>query len=165
MTQTVRATPAAAGHGPRMSDQLGGSIGSEYTHTPARDQEFRFPGAPKFKSRAEIRREQLRQLSDDQVYELHKELGAEIKRRRKNSAEAAHREDPANRVRYWPPCPICRTRTCRDQACRKTEQCIAGTAPCPICYEWACHRDSCRKEKQRQRERRIAEQRIAQGGR
>ena len=42
MTKTVRATPAAAGHGPRMSDQLGGSIGSEHTHTPGRDQELRF---------------------------------------------------------------------------------------------------------------------------
>ena len=44
MTKTVRATPAAAGHGPRMSDQLGGSIGSEYTHTPGRNQELRFHG-------------------------------------------------------------------------------------------------------------------------
>src|SRR5262249_33372358 len=42
MTKTVRATPAAAGHGPRMSDQLGSSIGSEHTHTPGRDQELRF---------------------------------------------------------------------------------------------------------------------------
>src|SRR5262249_40451487 len=38
MTKTMRAPPAAAGHGPRMSDQPGGSIGSEYTHTPGRNQ-------------------------------------------------------------------------------------------------------------------------------
>ena len=42
MTKTVRATPAAAGHGPRMSDQLGGLINSKHTHTPGRDQELRF---------------------------------------------------------------------------------------------------------------------------
>src|SRR6516165_378523 len=41
MTKTVRATPVATGHGPRISDQLSGLIGSEYTHTPSRDQEFR----------------------------------------------------------------------------------------------------------------------------
>jgi hypothetical protein len=29
-----------------MSDQLGGSINSEYTHNPGRDQEFRFHGTP-----------------------------------------------------------------------------------------------------------------------
>jgi hypothetical protein len=39
MMKTVRATPAAAGHGPRMSDQLGGSISSEHTQTPAGKQE------------------------------------------------------------------------------------------------------------------------------
>jgi hypothetical protein len=38
----MRATPAAAGHGPRMSDQLGGLIDSEHTHNPGRDQELRF---------------------------------------------------------------------------------------------------------------------------
>jgi site-specific DNA-methyltransferase (adenine-specific) len=32
----------ATGHGPRMSDQLGGLINSEYTHNPGRDQELRF---------------------------------------------------------------------------------------------------------------------------
>ena len=37
----------ATGHGPRISDQLSGLIGSEYTHTPSRDQEFRFRGAPR----------------------------------------------------------------------------------------------------------------------
>src|SRR6516164_5632560 len=42
MTKTMRATPAAAGHGPRMSDQLGGLIDSEHTHNPGRDQELRF---------------------------------------------------------------------------------------------------------------------------
>ena len=42
MTKSVRATPAAAGHGPRMSDQLGGLIDSEHTHNPGRDQELRF---------------------------------------------------------------------------------------------------------------------------
>jgi site-specific DNA-methyltransferase (adenine-specific) len=42
MTKSVRATPAAAGHGPRMSDQLGGLISSEHTHNPSRDQELRF---------------------------------------------------------------------------------------------------------------------------
>jgi hypothetical protein len=42
MTKTVGATPAAAGHGPRMSDQLGGLIDSEHTHNPGRDQELRF---------------------------------------------------------------------------------------------------------------------------
>src|SRR5262249_18902894 len=42
MTKSVRATPAAAGHGPRMSDQLGGLINSEHTHNPGRDQELRF---------------------------------------------------------------------------------------------------------------------------
>jgi len=36
MTKSVRATPAAAGHGPRMSDQLGGLIDSEHTHNPGR---------------------------------------------------------------------------------------------------------------------------------
>ena len=34
----------ATGHGPRMTDQLGGSIGSEYTHNSGRDQELRFHG-------------------------------------------------------------------------------------------------------------------------
>src|SRR5262245_11345524 len=42
MTDMVRATPAATGHGPRMSDQLDGSIGSEHTHNTAADQEPRF---------------------------------------------------------------------------------------------------------------------------
>jgi len=42
MTKTVRATPAAAGHGPRMSDQLGGLINSKHTHNPGRDQELQF---------------------------------------------------------------------------------------------------------------------------
>jgi hypothetical protein len=42
MTVAVRATLAAASHGPRMSDQLGGSIDSEHTHNPGRDQELRF---------------------------------------------------------------------------------------------------------------------------
>jgi len=41
MTKTMRATPVATGHGPRMSDQLGGSIGSEYTHTPGRPKNWR----------------------------------------------------------------------------------------------------------------------------
>jgi hypothetical protein len=45
MTKTVRATPVATGHGPRMSDQLGGLINSEHTHNPGRDQELRFHGA------------------------------------------------------------------------------------------------------------------------
>jgi len=45
MTKTMRATPAAAGHGPRMSDQPGGSINSEHTHNPGQDQELRFHGA------------------------------------------------------------------------------------------------------------------------
>src|SRR5215813_5459973 len=40
------ATPAAAGHGPRMSDQLGSSIGSEHTHTSGWDQELRFRPPP-----------------------------------------------------------------------------------------------------------------------
>src|SRR5262249_11961786 len=42
MTKTVRATAAAAGHGPWMSDQLGGLIDSEHTHNPGRDQELRY---------------------------------------------------------------------------------------------------------------------------
>ena len=42
MTKTVRATPAAAGHGPWMSDQLGGLINSKHTHNPGRDQELQF---------------------------------------------------------------------------------------------------------------------------
>lgn len=42
MTEVVRATLAAASHGPRMSDQLGGSIDSKHTHNPGRDQELRF---------------------------------------------------------------------------------------------------------------------------
>src|SRR5262249_3800637 len=42
MTETVRATPVATGHGPRMSDQLGGSITSEHTHHTAADQAHRF---------------------------------------------------------------------------------------------------------------------------
>ena len=46
MTKTVRATPAAAGHGPRMSDQLGGLINSKHTHNPGRDQELRFHPPP-----------------------------------------------------------------------------------------------------------------------
>jgi hypothetical protein len=37
-----RATPAAAGHSPRMSDQLGGSITSELTHHTAADQAHGF---------------------------------------------------------------------------------------------------------------------------
>src|SRR5262245_5796077 len=53
MTKTVRATPAAAGHGPRMSDQLGGLINSKHTHTPGRDQELRF-NPPPTPIRAEI---------------------------------------------------------------------------------------------------------------
>ena len=42
MLKTVRTPPAAAGHGPRMSDQLSGLISSEHTHIPGQDQEFRF---------------------------------------------------------------------------------------------------------------------------
>jgi ParB-like chromosome segregation protein Spo0J len=37
-----RATPAAAGHSPRMSDQPGGSITSEHTQSTAADQAHRF---------------------------------------------------------------------------------------------------------------------------
>lgn len=36
--EKVRATPAAAGHGPRVSDQLGGCISPEYTRTPNHNQ-------------------------------------------------------------------------------------------------------------------------------
>jgi hypothetical protein len=39
MLKKMRATPAAAGHGPRMSDQLGSSISAEYTHVPSRNQQ------------------------------------------------------------------------------------------------------------------------------
>jgi hypothetical protein len=38
MSEKVRATPAAAGHDPRMSDHLSGSISSENTHIPSRNQ-------------------------------------------------------------------------------------------------------------------------------
>jgi hypothetical protein len=38
MSKTVRTTPAAAGHGPRMSDQRSGSIGSEYARNPSQNQ-------------------------------------------------------------------------------------------------------------------------------
>jgi hypothetical protein len=50
MLKKVRTAPAAAGHGPRMSDQLGGCISSTHTRIPSRNQQ---PAKPRQASLAE----------------------------------------------------------------------------------------------------------------
>jgi hypothetical protein len=69
-----------------------------------------------------IRREQIRRLSDAHLAELRNTLDGEARRRRKETAEGVHQDDPACRIRWWRPCPICHDRACRSQICREAER-------------------------------------------
>jgi len=78
--------------------------------------------------RAFLRREQIRRLSDSHLAQLRRDLDAEAKRRRSESAENFHEGQTFHkgRIRFWRPCPICHDRACRSQSCRDTERHIAG---------------------------------------
>jgi hypothetical protein len=69
--------------------------------------------------------EQIKRLSDPQLFELERVVDAEAQRRRKTSAEGIYQGDPNNRIRFWRPCPICHDRACRSQSCRDAERRLA----------------------------------------
>ena len=75
-----------------------------------------------------LRREQIRRLSDSRLAQLRRELpevqrdlDAEARRRRSESAENFHE----GQTRVWRPCPICHDRACRSQNCRDAKRRIA----------------------------------------
>jgi hypothetical protein len=76
-------------------------------------------------NKASARREQIKRLSDFDLAALRRDLEAETRRRSKETIEGIHGHDPAYRIRCWPPCPICHSRSCRSQSCRDVERRIA----------------------------------------
>lgn len=75
-------------------------------------------------TKASARREQIRRLSDSRLYQLQRKLEAEARRRRDETAEGIHKDDP-RRIQWWRPCPICHDRACCSQVCRDAERLAA----------------------------------------
>jgi hypothetical protein len=76
-------------------------------------------------SKSELRRQWVRNLGDQDLLTLAREIQVEQRRRRGASAEAIHGSDPTSKIRVWRPCPICKDRSCRSQSCRNAEQRMA----------------------------------------
>jgi hypothetical protein len=74
------------------------------------------------RTKTATRRDQIRRLSDANLAELRRVLEAEATRRRNETVEGIYQENPAHRIRWWRPCPICRDRACRSQGCRDIER-------------------------------------------
>jgi hypothetical protein len=75
-------------------------------------------------TKSDVRRERIRELSDSDLAEVHTDVAAEQKRRRRESIEVIHKDDP-DRIRFWRRCPICHDRACRSQRCRDAERRLA----------------------------------------
>jgi hypothetical protein len=78
-----------------------------------------------YRTKSSFRRDWLRRLRDSDLLDLSRDLGAEVRRRRKASVEAIHDGDVTNKIRWWRACPICKSRSCRSQSCRNAERRMA----------------------------------------
>jgi hypothetical protein len=78
-----------------------------------------------YQTKSSFRRNWFRRLRDSDLLDLSRDLEAEVTRRRRAGAEATHSGDVTNKIRWWRPCPICKSRSCRSQSCRDAEQRVA----------------------------------------